>query len=332
MPTNLKCAPDHVRLGMGCLMEAEQRQVEDKALAPQKAGHQGMLLQILIIDIVVCAIRIVVGVLSNSMAMYTTAARAAISILVALISWVTVRVSSKGETDFYNYGYGKLESLSSVIKASALIISFAIIIYTATVRLSHPTPLNMTGAIIAIFFSLFFTAGNVYRSFKLKGIIGKGDRSPVLWSQYKSTNVSVIVNAGTLVSVFLSVVLAGYGWSDYIDPVLSILLSGFILFTAYTILSGSMTDLLDKTIDESMQMHIMRALAEYFEEYTQILGIRSRQSGGMVFIEIFLEFDSDRELGDIQKVVDRMQHSLEEKISNSRITIIPRAAGGEVIN
>jgi cation diffusion facilitator family transporter len=310
-------------------MEAEQLQVKDKTLSPPSAGYEKMLFQILIIDIVVCVIRIAVGVLSNSMAMYTTAARAAISILVALISWVTIRISSRGETDYYNYGYGKMESLSSVIKASALIISFAIIIYAATVRLSHPSPLNMTGAIIAVVFSLFFTAGNIYRSFKLKAVIDNGERSPVIWSQYKSTNVSVIVNAGTLASVFLSVVLAGYAWSDYIDPVLSILLSGYILFTAYTILSGSMTDLLDKTINESMQMHIMRALAEYFDEYTQILGIRSRQSGGMVFIEIFLEFDNDKKLGDIQKVVDKMQHGLEEKISNSRITIIPRADGDE---
>jgi ferrous-iron efflux pump FieF len=313
-------------------MEAETQQLGDKRQETSNGSHEGMLLRVLIVDAVVCAIRIAVGVLSNSVTMYATAARAAISILVALISWATVRISSRGETDYYNYGYGKMESLSSVLKATALIISFAIIMYVAAARLSHPTPLNETGAIIAVLFSAFFTAGNIYRSLQLKKIIDNGDRSPVIWSQYKSTNVSVIVNAGTLASVSLSVALAGYAWSDYIDPVLSILLSGYILFTAYTILSGSMTDLLDKTLDESMQMHIMRALAEYFDEYKQILGIRSRQSGGIVFIEIFLEFDGNRELGDIQKVVDRMQHSLEEKISNSRIIVIPRAAGSEKIH
>jgi len=303
-------------------MEQKQQYIQEHAPKP---GHERMLLQILVIDIVVCAIRIIVGFLSNSVAMYTTALRAAISILVALVSWVGIRFSSRGETDHYNYGYGKVESLTSILKGGALIVSFAIIIYVAVGRLENPARLNPLGALIAVAFSLFFTGGNLYRSRKLKKIIDAGDRSPVIYSQYKATNVSTIVNGGTLASVFLSVALAGYAWSVYIDPVLSILLSSYILFTAYSIFSSSMTDLLDKTIDESMQMHIMRALAKYFDEYTQVTAIRSRQSGGLVFIEIFLEFEGDKKMADIQQVVDRMEHDLEEQITNSRVTVIPRA-------
>jgi ferrous-iron efflux pump FieF len=302
----------------------EQKQELTVEQAP-KAGHQRMLLQILIIDVIVCGVRIAVGILSNSVAMYTTALRAAISILVALVSWAGMRVSARGETDHYNYGYGKVESLTSILKGGALIVSFAIIVYVAVSRLIYPSPLNTTGAIVAVGFSLFATCGNLYRSRKLKRIIDGGDRSPVIYSQHKATNVSTIVNGGTLVSVFLSVVLSGYAWSVYIDPALSILLSSYILFTAYTIFSSSMTDLLDKTIDESMQLHIMRALAEYFDEYNQVVAIRSRQSGGQVFIEIVLEFDGDRKLADVQKVAERMEKSIQDSIADSQVTVIPRA-------
>ncbi len=89
----------------------------------------------------------------------------------------------------------------------------------------------------------------------------------------------------------LSLLLASYSWAAYIDPVMSVLLSGFILIFAYSILSSSMTDLLDKALDESMQLLIVRALAEFFDEYTQILGVRSRRSGGEIFIELELEFE-----------------------------------------
>ena len=126
--------------------------------------------------------------------------------------------------------------------------------------------------------------------------------------------------------MLLSVLLAGFWFGPYIDPVMSVLLSGFILIFAYSILSSSMTDLLDKTLDESMQLLIVRALAEFFDEYTQILGVRSRRSGGIVFVEIILEFEAGRQIGDIQRVIDRMQQSLEAKIQNSRITIVPRSA------
>ena len=289
-------------------------------------NKEKLLFNFFVIDMIVVVIRIAVSVLSNSMAMYTTAARAIISLLTAFIAWVCMRFASKDESDAFNYGYGKLETISSVMKGAALLISFIIIMYTALDRLNHPGKLTPVGAEIAIAFSFFFTCGNVYRWFRIRRILSSGDRSPVLWSQYKATNASVIVNAGSFLSVLLSVLLAGYWFGPYIDPVMSILLSGFILIFAYSILSNSMTDLLDKALDESMQLLIVRALAEFFDEYTQILGVRSRRSGGMVFVEIILEFEADRPIGDIQRVIDRMQQSLEGKIQNSRITIVPRSA------
>jgi divalent metal cation (Fe/Co/Zn/Cd) transporter len=182
------------------------------------------------------------------------------------------------------------------------------------------------GAYIAMGFSLFFTCGNVFRWFRLRKCMAADERSPVLMSQYKATNASIIVNAGSFLAIALSLLLAGYSWAGYIDPVVSILLSGFILLNAYLIMSSSMGDLLDRSADESIQLIIMGALAEFFDEYTQVLGIRSRKSGGTIFIEIVLEFENSRTIGDIQAVTDRMQRSLEGKVGNSRITIIPRAA------
>jgi cation diffusion facilitator family transporter len=292
-------------------------------------NKEKLLFNFFIIDILVCIVRIAVAVGSNSMAMYTTAARAGISILTAFVAWVCMRFASRDESDAFNYGYGKLESISSIVKGAALLISFIIIMYVATGRLSHPGKLTPVGAEIAIAFSLFFTCGNIYRWFRIRRFLSNGDRSPVLWSQYRATNASVIVNAGSLLSVLLSVLLAGYWFGPYIDPVMSILLSGFILIFAYSILSSSMTDLLDRALDESIQLLIVRALAEFFDDYTQILGVRSRRSGGMIFVEITLEFEAGRSIGDVQAVVDRMQKSLETKIHDSRITIIPRSSGAD---
>lgn len=285
-----------------------------------------MFFRFFLVDIVVVAIRIAVAVLSNSMAMYVTAAKALISIITAFISWISLRFAARQEDDVYNYGMGKMESLSSITKGSALLISFAIIIYTSVGRLFMPVALGRTGMLIAIGFSFFFTCGNIYRWFRLRRHLTADERSPVLISQYKATNASIIVNAGSFLAVSLSLVLAGYAWADYIDPVLSLLLSGYTLLNAYLIMSTSVGDLLDRTADESIQLIIMKALVEFFDEYTQVLGIRSRKSGGTIFVEIFLEFESGRTIGDLQVVIDRMQRSLEGKIRNSRITIVPRAA------
>jgi cation diffusion facilitator family transporter len=260
------------------------------------------------------------------MSMYTTAVKAGVSVLTALISYVSIKWISRGENDSFNYGYGKVESISSILKASALLLSFAILVYTSVARLSAPVAVNVAGSIVAVAFLGFVTCGGIYRWTRINRFIAHGDRSPVLWSQSKATISSVIVNAGSMMAVLCSLLFMNYSWAVYIDPAFSIMLSAYILITAYTILSGSMGDLLDKTIDESMQLIIVRALAEFFDEYTQILGVRSRRSGGMIFIEIQLEFETDKKMGDVQSVIDRMQRRLEESIKDSKITIIPRAA------
>ncbi len=296
--------------------------------ADQPVNKEGLLLNFLIIDIIVLLARVLISFASNSMSMYTTSVKAGVSILTALISYVSVKWIVRGESDSFNYGYGKIESISSVIKASALLLSFAILVYTSLERLSSPVEVNVGGSIVAIAFLLFVTCGGIYRWTRLNRILARGDRSPVLWSQSKATVSSIIVNAGSLLAIFLSILLMQYSWAVYIDPVLSIMLSAYILITAYTIFSGSMGDLLDKTIDESMQLIIVRALAEFFDEYTQILGVRSRRSGGMIFIEIQLEFEADKQMGDVQNVVDRMQRRLEDSIKDSKITIIPRSIDG----
>jgi hypothetical protein len=48
----------------------------------------------------------------------------------------------------------------------------------------------------------------------------------------------------------------------------------------------------------------------------------------MIFIEIQLEFEDDKQMGDVQNVVDRMQRRLEDSIKDSKITIIPRSIDG----
>jgi cation diffusion facilitator family transporter len=295
-------------------------------VAAHARKKEGLLLNFLIIDIIVLLARIVISFASNSMSMYTTAVKAGVSVLTALISYVSIKWISRGENDSFNYGYGKVESISSILKASALLLSFAILVYTSVARLSAPVAVNVAGSIVAVAFLGFVTCGGIYRWTRINRFIAHGDRSPVLWSQSKATISSVIVNAGSMMAVLCSLLFMNYSWAVYIDPAFSIMLSAYILITAYTILSGSMGDLLDKTIDESMQLIIVRALAEFFDEYTQILGVRSRRSGGMIFIEIQLEFETDKKMGDVQSVIDRMQRRLEESIKDSKITIIPRAA------
>ena len=64
-------------------------------------------------------------------------------------------------------------------------------------------------------------------------------------------------------------------------------------------------------------------MASYFDEYERFHGVRSRKSGGDVYVEIFLEFDGNKQMAEVQSVINEMQAGLEQKIQNSHVSIVP---------
>ncbi len=117
-----------------------------------------------------------------------------------------------------------------------------------------------------------------------------------------------------------------YSWSFVFDPIFSIVLAVFLAYSAYSVFTNSIYDLLDRTLEESLQIVILKELATYYDEYTQFHGINSRRSGGNVYIELFLEFDGKRTMAAVQEAIHRIQSSLENKIQNSRVIVAPVTA------
>jgi ferrous-iron efflux pump FieF len=119
----------------------------------------------------------------------------------------------------------------------------------------------------------------------------------------------------------LSMTLSRYHWALYIDPVASMIIGTSILLAAVGILSSSFSDLLDRTLEETSQFFILRELARHFDKYEALHGIRSRRSGSHVFVEIFLEFDPGKTVGEVQETINSIRKSIESSVAGSRVTI-----------
>jgi divalent metal cation (Fe/Co/Zn/Cd) transporter len=88
-------------------------------------------------------------------------------------------------------------------------------------------------------------------------------------------------------------------------------------------LANVVGDLSDKTLEETSQLVVLRELAVFFDEYEQIHGIRSRRSGNVVYLEVFLEFRPELTFGAVQETMDRIRTQLETHIGNSRVLVVP---------
>jgi cation diffusion facilitator family transporter len=280
----------------------------------------------LVIDFVLILPDVVAAVLANSITLYIDVLKCVNELVATFLSWLTLRKISKGRATHYDYGFGKLENLTSFIVAIGMMISLGIVFFSAVNRLRHPEALHEGGAMLGIVMMSLGVCVNSWLWMKNYRIAQK-EHSPIMESQWHLFRAKAFADGAVLAALLLSVGLSRYAWSVYIDPIASFIISGFLLYSVYGIVSHSVYDLLDKTLDESLQFVITRDLAAFFDEYSAFHGVRSRRSGGNVYIELYLEFDGERKMRDVQEVINRIKTSLEGKIKGSFVTVAPSSRG-----
>lgn len=236
-----------------------------------------------------------------------------------LLSWLALKRVAKGGHQF-EYGLDKLENLSGLVVGLLMVACLVIISIGAVLDMVHPEPVEGVGVYISLAAQVFFGVVNwrVYSQ-----AMAQAKTSPLSRSQARLFFTRFIGNCFILVALSLSLTLHGKGqaWAMYIDPVASLLIAASILLAALGVFRSSVFDLLDRSLEEEEQIRILRALARHYHDFRNLHGIRTRRAGGRTFIEVFLEFDSQRLVGDIQQVVTALQASLEEEVPGARVTI-----------
>jgi len=297
---------------------------EKKPVNHSKAKEHSILLGLLL-GIFGLITGIIAAVIANSLTLESEILKNIGLVTAVFLSYLSIRKVNRGRTEGYNYGYGKLESVSGLIVATVLVISLIIVIGHTIERFQHPVELHEGGVDLAIVFSAvaLLTSAWLWRH---DYHLTKEEYSPVLeslWRMYRSKTVASML---VIISLALSAIFSDQPWATYVDPVVSVIIGLFIVQSIYNISAMSVYDLLDRALEESLQIVILRELAHYFDEYEAIHGIRSRRSGANVYVEIFLEFDGDRKMAEVQKVIDDIRTGLESKINGSEIIISPATA------
>ncbi len=261
-------------------------------------------------------------ILSNSVVLLADLLKSISKCIASLASWLSIRRVAKGKDFSYNFGYGKLENLTSLVLAGVLIISLLVIGYEVYHRFLHPEHINDFG----VWFGLLIVSAkfviDVY-FWHHDRHLAKIDNSPIMVSHWKFYRADAIANGVVILSLIISVVFKNISGIRYVDPIGSIIIAGFLLSSAYGIVSKSLYDLLDGTLEESLQLVILRELAAFFDDYKEFHGIRSRRSGSHLFIDIFLEFDTEKKMGEIYQTIEKIRIRIEKSIPGSNVTITP---------
>jgi cation diffusion facilitator family transporter len=101
-------------------------------LLSRKKNHAALTSVIAAIGLT--SLKIIVGVLTQSLGILAEAAHSALVLVAALVTLLAVRVSGKPADREHNYGHGKIENLSALFETLLLLATCAWIIYEAIQR------------------------------------------------------------------------------------------------------------------------------------------------------------------------------------------------------
>ena len=286
------------------------------------AQKEKTVLTSLIVDIILWIPDIVAAVLSGSITMFADVLKCGNEILATFFAYLTLRKMSRGGAFTYDYGMGKFENFTGIITGAVMFVSLILVFFTAVHRILVPEELIAEGAYLGIGLMALGVCVNSWLWIRNYRIAVK-EPSPIMDSQWRLFRTKAFSDASVLAALVLSMAFHGAAWANYIDPLASFIIAGFLLQSGYRVVASSLPDLLDKTLDESLQLVIVRELAAFFDEYTELHSVRSRRSGSHVYIEIHLEFDGNRRMCEVQEVINRIKASLEAKIPRSEVSIVP---------
>lgn len=276
----------------------------------------------LLCDIGLWMPEILAVILSGSITLFAEVMKDGNEILATVFALAILIKIRNGAGVSYDYGMGKFETFTRIATGAVMFISLFIIFLSAFNRLFVPKALDPTGAYIAVPLMIVSAVVDLIL-WKKNYRISQADPSPVMEAQWRLRRAKVFSDIAVLLSFVLSFAFVAYSWSVYIDPLISFVIVGFLLIAGFHEISSSLPDLFDKTLEEELQIVILQDLSAFFNEYHDFYGVRSRRSGGTIYIDLFLGFDSARKMGDVQDTIDKLKTSLEEKIPGSIVNIVP---------
>jgi len=289
--------------------------------AEQHARERSIFWAILA-DCAIVAAMVQVSLFGGSFTMLAEALRASLMLAIEIFSLVVMRRIHRGVLSGFEFGHGKLEQVASLSIAAGMFggavwIAIGVLEILAGEK-SLGTPFGLA---LAAMLGAVNTLANIITWDAMRRAARSGG-SIIMRAQLRARVVklfsSLFVQATmTVAAVSLNDVIVA--WADAVG---SAFVAAIMVINAVEMMRSGLPDLLDRTVEEEIQIAVNRALARHFSDYDHLEHVRSRRAGDKVFIEVALGVDRNLALGDADRRVEALKTTLAEEIRRADVSAL----------
>lgn len=264
-----------------------------------------------IINLLLLAFKFTAGFIGNSAAMIADAVHSLSDFLTDIVVVIFVRISSCKEDANHNYGHGKFETLATVIIGIALgIVGFEImkngILSIVEAIKGNTAPPPTTLALVAAIASIL-TKEVLYRYTITKG---EKYKSPAVVANAWHHRSDAFSSIGTAIGIGGAIIL-GPKWR-ILDPIAAVIVSIFILQTAYKLSKAGIDELLEKSLPREIEEKIKELILSV-DKTSSPHHLRTRRIGSHYSINVHVRMDKNITLLEAHDIATEIEQKLKKE-------------------
>ena len=267
---------------------------------------------ILVLNLIVVAIKVIVGWRTGTLAVLGAALESALDTLNNVIGMVLVTLAARAPDDDHPYGHDKFETMGALAIVGFLSISCFELLREGIQKLRRheeprvPEPVEIAFLAATVFVNIFVVLYERRR--------GRELRSAFLLADASHTSSDTYVTLLAVASMLLS--LMGLG---RFDAVLAIVVAFIIALSGYRILKGTIPILVD---ERAVDANEIRRVVRGIPQISDVRMVRSRYAAsGLLFAELTIVVDGASSVAEAHHLADQVEARITEQLGASDVTV-----------
>jgi len=262
-----------------------------------------------IINAILATMKLTVGFISGSYAVVADGIDSATDIVSSFVVLLAARIINKPPNIRYAYGYQKADTVAAKILSFVIFFAGAQLAWSTIRALIRNTAME-TPSSLAIWVTLISIAGKFLLTALLQRT-GKKVDSPMLIANARNMRNDILISFSVLASLVFTLLLN----QPLIDRIIALIISGFIMVSAFRIFMKTNIDLMDGIEDTALYKELFEAVKQVKGAYNPHR-VRARKIGNHYMINLDIEVNAFLSIKEAHDIAKNVEESIKSNLHN----------------
>ncbi|HEY0744053.1 MAG TPA: cation diffusion facilitator family transporter [Chryseosolibacter sp.] len=277
-----------------------------------EAAQQNIKIQrwVAVLSVSLLLIKLVAYYLTNSVSVLTDALEAIVNVVAGFFGLYSLTLSAKPRDADHPYGHGKIEFISAAVEGVMIVVAAVVIVIESIRNLLNPLPLQQLDIGILLI-SVTALANFVVGALCIR--TGKKNNSLALQASGRHLQSDTYTTIGILIGLGL-IYITDILW---LDSVVAMAFSLFIMYTGFRILRSSVAGIMDERDQKLLAQMIQAVNKGRSNNWVDLHNLRIIKYGSVLHIDCHLTVPWYLNVHEAHSEIDKLGKIIRDKFGSS---------------